>query len=441
MDLNAQIGVVSIFGRGHWLAAKLAEDKIPVTLLDVSDQMGLWQPEDIEGPFGYFPNEGLAKERLSEDEKALKMPSGFTIWLPDGPVELQGPTALHRLQQIQTPEISLEYLKKSPTPNSAVANKLKKLPFDQNWLSQLSHNLSCSIDTLSTESLKEGMKRNLFEDFYVRQVTVNGHSKSLNWCEQKGVKVLRNVEIKDLVFYEINKIASLEVRTDHLGIFKAEQLVVCLTAEECAMISPKIQQSLFGQGVIEPQWAWMRYRVKMQGEGPLSNLTRDQIPVHCVVIDDLMLPWSHENLMIVQRASQPDSFDVWMKMPNNQRFNSQYLIARGEKMMQALERRLPDNHIVMLALPLEAKSTFQQMGPARQPVYSRTVMGLRPPMNVKNVYLDSPEYWRSLSWEGQFEHQERIHAELKAWWNHKEELRIKRELKEAAKQKNRGADL
>jgi len=442
VDLNAQIGIVSIFGRGHWLAARLAQSQIPVTLLDVTDQMGKWQPEDIEGPFGYFQMDNLSEERLTADEKVLKLSNGFTVWLPDGPLELQGPTAAHRLSQMLIPDFAVEYLKKSQALTSTQLNGLRRQPFQSNWPAQLAHHLTSSVDTLSTESLKEGLKRPLLEDFYIRQVTPAGHAKSLKWCEEKGVKVLRNVEVKDLVFEERNKIASLEVRTEHPGIFKAEQLVMCLTAEECAMISQKIQQGLFSGGVIEPQWAWMRFRIKLQGQGPLSDLIRDQIPAHCVVIDDLMLPWSHENLMILQRVPQQnDVLDVWMKTPNNQRFNSQYLIARGEKMMEVLERRLPDNQVVLMDLPLEAKSTFQQMGPARQPVFSRAVIGLRTQKSVKNVYFDSPEYWSSLSWEGQFEHQEKIFTELKTWWDHKEELRIKRELKEAAKQKNRGADL
>jgi hypothetical protein len=69
------------------------------------------------------------------------------------------------------------------------------------------------------------------------------------------------------------------------------------------------------------------------------------------------------------------------------------------------------------------------------------VVGLRARKNVANIYFDSPEYWRALSWEGQFEHQASIFEELKSWWDHKEEMRIKRELKEAAKIKHRGADL
>ncbi len=442
MDLSAQIGIVSIFGRGHWLAAELAKAKVPVTLLDVTAQMGSWQPEDVEGPFGYFQMEGLQEARLSADEKVVKLENGMTFWLEDGPLELRGPTVDYRLEQLRVSPLSLEYLKKNSALTATDQTAFRKLSFEQNWLSNLAHHLSSSVETLSSESLREGRRRPLFENFFVRQASQAGHEKSLKWCEEQGVKVLRHVEVKDLVFEERKKIASLEVRTDRPGLFKAEQLVLCWTSQECALISPKIQQALFSRGVLEPQWAWMRFRSKIQGQGPLSGLVRDQLPIHSVVISDRMLPWSHENLMILQRVPQQnDVVDVWMKIPNNQRFNSQYLTERGRRLKEVLERHLPDNQVNVLELPMESKSTFQEMGPARHPVYSRAVTAMRDQKSVGNVYFDSPEFWASLGWEGQFEHQTKIYQELKSWWDHKEELRIKRELKEAAKQKNRGADL
>jgi hypothetical protein len=442
MELNAQIGIVSVFGRGHYLAAKLVQAKVPVTLLDVTDQMGTWAAEDVEGPFGYFDLEGVAKTRLSIDEKNLELEDGFVVWLSDGPVELRGPTSDHRLAQLQIPGTSLEYLKKNPALSATDQAEFRKLSFERNWLSMLSHHLTSSVDTLSSESLKEGLKRNIFEKFQIRHVTAAGHARSLKWCEELGVKVLRHVELKDLVFEERRKVASLEVRVEHPGLFKAEQLVMCLTSEESAMISQKVQQALYGVGpAIEPQWAWMRYRVKFQGLGPMSPLIRDQIPQHCLVIDDLMLPWSHENFVVLQKVpASAELFDVWMKIPNNQRFNSQYLVGRGVKMQDMLEKRLPDNQVLIVDLPAEAKATFQQVGPARHPVYSRAVRGIRVKRSVGNIHFDSPEFWRALSWEGQFEHQEKIYQDLKAWWDHKEEVRIKRELKEA-KAKSRGADL
>ena len=57
MDNNSSVVLVSAFGRGHWLAANLVAEGIPVDLIDVTERMGVWPVEDTEGPFGFFKNE------------------------------------------------------------------------------------------------------------------------------------------------------------------------------------------------------------------------------------------------------------------------------------------------------------------------------------------------------------------------------------------------
>lgn len=436
MDLKAEVAIISIFGRGHWLAVELARAHVPVTLLDVSRQMGDWKPEDAEGPFGYFESEGSYIERLTADEQSLEVEKGMTLWLQDGPLECRGPTGAYRLAQLGLDPLATRYIQENLN-----SNQLRNLNFKQSWLAHFSHALTSSVSTLAPESIKEGLKRNLFLPFFVRQVTDQGLEKSLKWCESQGVKVLRDVELKDLSFEEGKKLGSFEVRTDRPGLFKAEQFVVCLTAEECGMLGSKIQSAIFGQQVHEPEWAWVRFRIQFQSEGPVSHLTRDQIPQHCIVIDDLMLPWTHENFLVLQKVSKlKDHFDAWMKIPNAQRFHSQYLQERAKQIKQMLEARVPENQVLLVDLPIEAGSTFQQIGPARHPIFSRALRVLRKKLQVKNVILDSPENWNSLSWEGQFEHQRKIFEVLKAWWDRKEEIRLKREAKEAAKLKRRGVE-
>ena len=36
--------IISVFGRGHWLAAEMAEKGCSVHLLDISQTMGRWTP-------------------------------------------------------------------------------------------------------------------------------------------------------------------------------------------------------------------------------------------------------------------------------------------------------------------------------------------------------------------------------------------------------------
>ncbi len=439
MELTTQVGIVSVFGRGHWQAAALAQAKIPVTLIEVSSQMGDWSPEDCEGPFGFFEFQDLQWQRLQADEEIQTVAGGCTLWLKSGPVEMRGPTTAYRLQQLQVPDSVSQYIQ-NPLGSKAI-DILKGLSFRETWLAHWAHGFSSAVDTLSVEAGREMFKRNLFLPFHVRQSTSQGLEKSLRWCESLGVKVIREAGIVDLGFNEKKSLGSLEIQRDKTGLFRAEQFVFCLTAEESAMLGVKVQTSLFGSQVKEPEWAWVRYEFEFQGEEEGARASRDQISAHCVVIEDPMLPWSHENMMIMQRRKAADQFDIWIKIPNSQRFHSQYLQERAEKMKAFLEERMPDNRAVLLKLPREAGSTFQKLGPTRNPVFSRALRQWRKNFQEGNVSFDSPEFWKSLSWEGQYEHQQKIFQNLKAWWDRKEDLRIKREAKEAAKRKNRGADL
>ena len=220
-------------------------------------------------------------------------------------------------------------------------------------------------------------------------------------------------------------------------------LSVCLTSEEAGRINSTAQSSLFPKLALEPDWVWSRYEISIEGEAHLSHLTRAQLPAHFVVLEDLDLPWSHENLMIWQRRNQmgkqTDSFDVWIKIPNSQRFQRQYLQDRGVGICQTMTKRLPENEFHISTLPLEATKTFQDLGPSRQPVFSRSLKTIHTRFEHANVFFNSPEFWSNLSVEAQFEQEGKIRDRIFQIWQHKEELRIKRELKEQAK--NQGADL
>ena len=102
MKSSYDVAVVSAFGRGHWLAAELADAGRSVALIDVSAKMGRWAPEDWEGPFGFFRTEKLKAsqvERLIEDDYHDTVDEGFVVWLKDGPIDIKGPLSSFWLQK------------------------------------------------------------------------------------------------------------------------------------------------------------------------------------------------------------------------------------------------------------------------------------------------------------------------------------------------------
>ncbi|MFN8944659.1 MAG: hypothetical protein ACK5WZ_08545, partial [Pseudobdellovibrionaceae bacterium] len=56
-QMDFDVTIVSCFDRSYWLALELQSRGMRVCFIDVTEDMGLWPPEDIEGPFGYFAQE------------------------------------------------------------------------------------------------------------------------------------------------------------------------------------------------------------------------------------------------------------------------------------------------------------------------------------------------------------------------------------------------
>src|SRR4051794_13320435 len=102
MEANRDVAIVSAFGRGNWLAAELADLGLKVSLVDVSEALGRWTPEDWEGPFGLLKAEFLKTsqlERLNEEDYFDSVDEGFVVWLKDGPLDLKGPLTAYQMER------------------------------------------------------------------------------------------------------------------------------------------------------------------------------------------------------------------------------------------------------------------------------------------------------------------------------------------------------
>src|SRR5690606_33955254 len=134
----------------------------------------------------------------------------------------RGPVTAHRLAHLPIALPVIEYIQ-----GKIKFDSLRKMPFSENWLAHLSHAVTSTVQSINPEASHDGIRKDLFTPYSVRETAASGHQKSLNWCESKGVQVLRDVELKDIAFQESNKLASLEIRINKPGLFKAEQFVLC----------------------------------------------------------------------------------------------------------------------------------------------------------------------------------------------------------------------
>jgi hypothetical protein len=347
---------------------------------------------------------------------------GLSVLLPSGPVEFKTGISQYRLAQLGFPKEVIESLQNEDRKTNSLAHR-------HSWL------LDFACHFAATEVMPNPMYRsstvrpNLFSPMMIRQATRIGHTQSLRWCRDQGVVVPDSLEIIDASMSDAKTVEAFEIKTDRPGVLKAEQVVWCLTSEETAFINQTLVKKFFSGQVQKAEWMWVRYRVSMN-----ECVGRSQLPLHLIVVADPFLPWTHENFIILQRTPLQEQFDVWLKIPTHQRFHRQYLEELGEKTWKILQDRIPNLKIKLGDYPQDHRYTYEQLGPPRYSLWSNQRVYREPPRGFKNLHFDSPEIWANYMWDSRFQNQTRVIERLKNWWQKKEELRIKTELKNSRKE-------
>jgi predicted acetyltransferase len=417
MDLKTSVLIVSAHGRGYWLATELQRENIPVVLIDVTPQLGAWPAEDNEGPFGFFKSEDMSdtqNERVFSEDAFENLDQGLTLWLPDGPVELKSPIGQYRLHKLDQNKEVCEALQsgKNGYKNLSGIQKWAADNFKESWIMHLAHQLAATTYVPSARASLFGKALKVMNPFLVRKSTRGGRQKSIDWLKEKNLEVYEKTEILDLSFGNKKAISGVEIHGERgSGHMRVEQLVWMLSSEESYFVTPKIAKSLFPEGALEPEWCWVRYRLKM-----LPCPERDCLPLHMLVLGQITSPWTHQNLMVLQRTALEDQFDAWIRIPAVQRFNKEYLRIRGEKILEILRERLSLALPEIQSYPQEFYYTYSQIGPSSFPVYGEGLESRRHKMEFNNVHVDGAEIWKNYSWDDQFESQGLIRDGLLKWW-------------------------
>ncbi len=414
MSMSSEFVLISAFGRGNWLAVELVEQGHKVSLVDVTEKMGHWSPEDWEGPFGVLTSKRLSflqKERLVSDEIIIQQPGGITFWLKDRPLELMGPITKYQLDKQRVSLNSHDYISSYDSLNQKQReNRQKELEeddFSHSWMAYFAHQWSAaSMGEFNLGFISE-KPLPLFSKFNIRQATRGGMQQSLDWCESKGVKVHRHASIEDIVS-ERKTVEGFEISGEKSGFLKGDEFIWCLSSEEAMRFKERIWKPLFPQGHVKPEWVWMRYRIRfIQGEEHLV------LPNHTVMINNLFLPWTHENLCVLQKTVLDNEIDIWLRVPNTQRANSFYIKQLGQKILLQFRQRMQDADVEISDYPHEIKYNYDELGPSRFPVYDlKSLLALKR-VRFMNLHYDGPECWERLDWEGMFEYQELILNDIK----------------------------
>jgi hypothetical protein len=412
MNEKRDVIVVSAFGRGLWLASELARShQVSVSLVDVSEQMGRWSAEDWEGPFGLLQSEALTQTqagRLSHEDYSDRNNQGVTVWLKNGPMDFMGPITQTWLEadgpmaRLKT-HLSNWEQQKAPSARRVLARKWMDEPFEKTWMIHLAHQMASTVYKTNAHAVLQGSPLPLFAPWYTRRATRKGLSKALEWCASTGVQVFNKAKIRDLEF-ESRQFRSLELQSQEFsGALSGSQLIWMLTSLETHFIQPTRSHVFFPKGPLEPQWAWVRYRLEVN-----LDTYEATIPGHFIVIKDNRLPWTHDNLLIAMKVVTGGALDVWTRIPYHQRFQRSSLEPFASEIVTVFQGRLPDMSMKITAMPQEHEYAYDQLGPSLFPVYAEEGIKKLHQKFYSNVTYSGPEVWERMDWTGRFQHDEAV---------------------------------
>jgi hypothetical protein len=396
------IAVVGSFYNLSWLACELARQGWNVLYLDLYPQLGRWPTEDIEGPFGFFNSELFNPhfvEKYNFEEPYVSQDRGWTIWTPQGPIEFKSPLIPYQMNSFGINPKFREGISKSTEEfyKIGLTDNFKSSSFSQNWLEYLSHSLSQTEFSSYNDFKPSTYPLPLMNSFFLRSLSRRSLDLSNQWLANQNIKTSANTSILDLVYSDGKKISGFELKGEFSGITKFNSLIWGLSSEETYFFNEKIGKILFPKGVVEPEWVWSRYSFEIE-----VNRETQELPLHSVWIQDLHSPWTHENLLIVQRTTRDQLVDVWLKIPNTQRFNKDYLDYYGQKILEVWRKKFQDTKVQISHYPQEYDYTYQQLGPSRLVQFSKKSKSHRVFESFKNVYFSSYESLESLNKETLF---------------------------------------
>jgi len=414
---NFDLVIVSAFGRGHWLAGEFASRGWRVSLLDVTSSLGSFDERDVEGPFGLLEASDLhpsQRARLVDEGEFAQVAGGFTLWLPEGPLEFRSELTPYLLRARNIPNEVESYLRQ-PTFDSKEAlgerRGIRKLHYSHSWLAQFAHSFASAAHFENYVALGSDAVASLFTPYGLRQLTAAGVAKGYQVLQSSGVSVRQGVSLRSVTF-DGKSATSVEV-ADARGeslIENGRAFVWCLSYEETKTISDSILRALFPAEWPDAPWAWQRLTYSVSDPAFLS-----MVPLSSVVIQDVDLAWTRANMIVLRRREGEARLDAWVKIPTwMKREKPAYDQVQSEVRMN-LEKKFP---IVRL------EEVDHDMTPLLWPIWSgdefKAVQGSVAPRRSPNFFFDSPGVWMSLDWMGRFRHENTIASrleKLKSQWD------------------------
>ena len=394
--LEKDVLIVDLYGRGHWLALECQKKGYDIAILDFTSLMGPWSIEDIEGPFGVFGSKrhtSSQMNRLANEGPLTLSDRGYVIWLKRGPLELKGPLGSLQSQKAQIPHVVTEYLRDGHTSSESLDffSQMKPLSFKEGWPAHFAHQISSSVLMENTKGIFFGRALPLMASFYYRKFYKRKDKQDLPNLihpspSKKHIHLYGKKPFLEHIQYQKDK------------QIKAKHIIWMLSSHETQFCFGDSASLLFPKGIIIPKWYWTRYRMSFENSDLLECL-----PDHFVMLEDIYLPWTHDNVVIIQKTADASMIDAWIRLPYTQRFKNDYVENYGQLIKKSLQERIPECNLHIQDRPKELTEDSRQIGPSIFAIYDLKERQQLKRASLKNVLFEGPEVWTLLGWDGQFQ--------------------------------------
>lgn len=393
MAQKESIVICSTFSRANWLAKELASRGYKTSLIDFTESLGYRAPDTWEPPFGIFESKKISNSQLSwlkESYGMTELKNGFCVLLPDGPVEFQGDLRKFYFNKLNLNSEKIDYLNASLDIENwdRLYNEFQKLTFEDNWVISLAQQLSCAKFNHNYLAMEEKTRPlPILDHWYQRIVTRRSNESEIESLVDRGVDYLNSAKLEDV---EVKDQKVLSIQVENKKIF-GDRFLWFLSSDELSYLNPKLNTKFLDSNIIKAEWYWTKYRLSLD-----SGWVYDTLPYSFLIIQDILLPWTHEKLMIIQKGSMKDEFHVWARIPYHKRFETTYHDKMKAKISDAFEKKFPEVKVTDFEMPFEYK---KQLGPVPIPVYSTEQIKQFKPRTFHNFIWYGPEVWDRLDWE------------------------------------------
>lgn len=391
MSSLRNIVVVSLFGRGHYIASLLSQNNYKVKLLNLSSpDLYPVNIENVIGPFDFFKNhlDSLQNAFLASFIKFQNTSSGFTLWPKLGPIDFQTFIKNYSIEHCGLSVENIEYLGNthllSPKEKKTLQTSLDDMPHLKNWLSKLAHQLPSS-KWLDNYDLKTNTTKILdfFNKKQVAQASCNTLQNSLDWCRSNAVEVI-SVEADLSISKKANQIQSISyTNTENKQKETAfcDQLIWTAHSQETKDLCPKVFLDLY-QKALSPEWQWQKITTHIN-EQYQPDFTNDSF----VMINDLELNFSGDNLVIVKKTAMPNVWQLWMLLPY--KYSPDLMIK--DTFDTFFKDRIPKLKIEKIDLPEKNAKSFFPVFAAHKNAFEKT---------TNNIHFCNFEHCHNLDWSG-----------------------------------------